>query len=431
MPLDPNSIQSSLQKAKRPELARILSGVWNISLTEYSGNLWKTFATPTPLEVELRQAFETEFCRMGFTEEQIQSYCEELERTRVLQTATHLTASEGPTFLALHNLALLGMPQGETYFVGSYSGVPFANAAWSGCLNFSNRIDLESVISENAPGFSELKRAHNDRVRDSSDKRISLIPGKMRDVRVFQSRIPEKMADLMNHFSEPILGISPKAEAGDDFTKWASQFCTNQLGKIFPSKSIIYFDLNEVISNYLALVIADSNHPIYRLFFDHTVQNSVFAVFPSDTPLFTVDVNYKNKMRQESVVLNGDKLLSQNYKLKLTPENLINEIKSGALCPGLFLGFTALSFINGFICFGSFEQVEYLAEFKQKWLKLDLLDKEIVHKSNTCAFTSGRCVDESGEGIHPLDLQLGLEMKFNANQTVGKLMEPLLSRLLA
>ena len=430
MSFDAKSIQSALQKAKRPELARILSGVWNISLTEYSGSLWETTAAPPPLEVELRQAFATEFCRIGFTEEQAQKYSAELERTRVLQTATHLTASEGPTFLALHHLALLGMPQGETYFVGSYSGVPFANAAWSGCLNFSNRIDLESVISVHAPGFAELKRADNDRVRDSSERRISLIPGKMRDVRVFQSRIPEKMADLMAHFSEPILEISPKAKTGDDFTKWASQFCTNQLGKIFPSKSIIYFDLNEVIRNYLVLVIANSNHPINRLFFDHAVRDSVFAVFPSDTPLFTVDVNYKNKMRQESVVLNGDELQSQNYKLKLTQENLINEIKSGALCPGLFLGFTALSFINGFICFGSFEQVEYLAGFKQKWIKLDLLDNEIVDMSNTSSFTSGRCVDESGEGIHPLDLLLGLEMSFNENQTVGELMEPLLYRLL-
>ena len=205
MSFDAKTIQVALQTAKRPELARILSGVWNISLNEYSTSLWKTISEPPSLEVELRQAFETEFCRIGFTEEQAQSYCTELERTRVLQTATHLTASEGPTFLALHHLALLGMPKGETYFVGSYSGVPFANAAWSGCLNFSNRIDLESVISVHAPGFADLKRADKDRVRDSSDRRISLIPGKMRDVRVFQSRIPKKMAELMTHFSETIL----------------------------------------------------------------------------------------------------------------------------------------------------------------------------------------------------------------------------------
>ena len=114
MSFDAKSIQSALQKAKRPELARILSGVWNISLTEYSGSLWKTTTAPPPLEVELRQAFETEFCRIGFTEEQSQSYCKELERTRILQTATHLTASEGPTFLALHHLSLRRMRPGKT-----------------------------------------------------------------------------------------------------------------------------------------------------------------------------------------------------------------------------------------------------------------------------------------------------------------------------
>ena len=129
-------------------------------------------------------------------------------------------------------------------------------------------------------------------------------------------------------------------------------------------------------------------------------------------------------------MLNGDELHGQNYRLKLTPENLINEIKSGALCPGLFIGFTAFSFVNGFVCFGSFEQVEYLAEFKKKWMALDLLDNEIVHNSNTSAFTSGRCVDDSGEGIFPLDMLFGLEIKLNENQTVQELLEPLLSRLL-
>ena len=79
MSFDAKSIQGALQKAKRPELARILSGAWNISLNEYSSSLWETTAAPPPLEVELRQAFETEFCRIGFTKGQAQSYCAELE----------------------------------------------------------------------------------------------------------------------------------------------------------------------------------------------------------------------------------------------------------------------------------------------------------------------------------------------------------------
>ena len=119
MSLDAKSIMGALQKAKRPELARILSGVWNMSLSEYSTSLWETTSEPPSMEVELRQAFETEFCRIGFSEEQAQIYSAELESARVIQTATHLTSSEGPTFLALHHLALLAIPPGKSYFIGS------------------------------------------------------------------------------------------------------------------------------------------------------------------------------------------------------------------------------------------------------------------------------------------------------------------------
>ena len=48
MSLNVKFIQGALQKAKRPELARILSRVWNISLIEYSGSLWEpTSETPS------------------------------------------------------------------------------------------------------------------------------------------------------------------------------------------------------------------------------------------------------------------------------------------------------------------------------------------------------------------------------------------------
>jgi len=88
-----------------------------------------------------------------------------------------------------------------------------------------------------------------------------------------------------------------------------------------------------------------------------------------------------------------------------------------------------LSFINGLTCFGSFEQVEYLAEFKRRWLKLDLLEQEVVRTVNISALTSGRCVDEAQAVVHPLDLLLGLEWSFPENITVGELMKPLLGRL--
>lgn len=429
MPLDRKSIRTLLQNANRPVLADILEKLWELPLLEYSASLWEKPASTPPMEKALQEAFESEFSRIGLSYEQAREFCDSLEKTRILQTATHLTATEGPTFLALHQLALLGLPPHETYFVGSFSGVPFANSAWSGCLNYSKRFDLEALISPQAAEFTELKRSDADRSRDSAERRISLIPGKMRDARVFQSRIPQKLVNLRPFFADPIRKISPATVCGDDFTVWASQFCTNQLRQIIPQKSLLYFDLNEVIRNYLLKVLQNSTHPLHRLLFERKIRESVFAEFPAETPLFTVEVLHKNKIRQEALIIQDEMLKSQNYQLELSQQKIIHELETGRLCPGLFLVFTSLSFINGLTCFGSFEQVEYLAEFKRRWLKLDLLEKEAVRTVNISALTSGRYVDEAQAVVHPLDLLLGLECSFPENITVGELMKPLLGRL--
>ena len=54
MVFNKKSIQDALQKAKRPELARILSGAWDIPLTEYSTSLWETISEHPSMELELR-----------------------------------------------------------------------------------------------------------------------------------------------------------------------------------------------------------------------------------------------------------------------------------------------------------------------------------------------------------------------------------------
>ena len=429
MPLDTKTICRLLQNANRPELAKILGEVWETPLLDYADQLWEKPVAPPPFEIELREAFEIEFCRIGYTEIEAKAYSTALDRTRVLQTATHLTVSEGPTFLALHHLSLLGLPVAETYFVGAFSGVPFANAAWSGCLNFSNRFDLETVIDPKAPGFAELKRAESDRYRDSTERRISFIPGSMRDSRVYQSKVPEKLTSLLPYISEPIRKYVPVVKPGDEFTAWASQFSAAQMRKIMPGKSVLYFDLNEVIRTYLILVLKNSQHPLFRFLFEPTIRKTVLDEFSPETPLFTVEVHHKNKIRQETVVFKDDMLQSQNFQLEVSPEKIIKALESGTLCPGLFITFTTLCFINALICFGSFEQVEYLAEFRRKWLKLGFLEQEIVRAVNTSALTSGRCIEESGVAVNPLDLLLGFRWSFMENQTVGELMRPLLPRL--
>jgi len=429
MLLNKNNIGDLLNKAKRPILSRILEEVWDIPVSEYACSLWHKTTNSPPMENALREAFEKEFLRIGIGLDEVKVFLNRLEKTRVIQTATHLTASEGPTFLALHHLSLLGMPQQETYFVGAYSGVPFANSAWSGCLNYSNRFELEDVISRQYKGFSDLKRSDFDRLRDSSERRISLISGDMRDMLVFQSKINEKLVSQIPYFADPIRVLTPDAKIGEDFSIWATQFCTNQLRHIIKDKSIIYFDINEVVRSYLIKVLKKSDHPLHAIFFNSKIREKVLGFFPTEMPIFFIDAFYKNKIRQQSVCLKNGVLFCQNYQLELTLENILRELEKGKLCPSLFLVFTTLSFLNGLICFGSFEQVEYLADFRNRWLKNDFLDKEFVYSANVSAFTSGLCIDDAARKISPLDLILGLDWDFNENIKVGELIKPLLPRM--
>jgi hypothetical protein len=172
---------------------------------------------------------------------------------------------------------------------------------------------LESVIDPKAPGFAELKRAESDRYRDSTERRISFIPGSMRDSRVYQSKVPEKLTSLLPYIAEPIRKYVPVVKPGDEFTAWASQFSAAQLRKIMPGKSVLYFDLNEVIRTYLILVLKNSQHPLFRFLFEPTIRKTVLDEFSPETPLFTVEVHHKNKIRQETVVFKDDMLQSQNF----------------------------------------------------------------------------------------------------------------------
>ena len=426
---DKNNIKNLLNKAKRPILASILEKVWDLPVSEYAYSLWQKKVNLPPMENELKEAFEKEVLRIGIGLNESKVFLNRLEETRVIQTATHLTATEGPTFLALHHLSLSGMPPQETYFVGAYSGVSFTNSAWSGCLNFSNRFDLADVISPKYKGFSDLKRSDSDRMRDSSERRISLIPGDMRNKLVFQSKIPERLVDQSAHFSDPIRKLMPPAKKGNDYSIWATQFCANQLRYIIKDKSIIYFDINEVVRSYLIKVLQKSDHPLHTIFFNSKISEKILGYFPPEVPFFSIEANYKNKFRQESVYLKNGLLFSQNYQIEISLKNILRDLEKGILCPSLFLVFTTLSFLNGLICFGSFEQVEYLADFKRRWLKNDLLDKEVVYSVNVSAFTSGLCLDEEERTISPLDLILGIDWDFNENITIGNLVKPLLSRM--
>ena len=127
MKSDKKTFINLLKKNDKPFISDILEKIWELPIYKYADNLWKNTTNSISMEKELKDAFAKEFLRVGLKMDKVKLFSDRLERIRVIQTSTHLTASEGPTFLALHYLSLLKMPCEYTYFVGAYSGVPFSN----------------------------------------------------------------------------------------------------------------------------------------------------------------------------------------------------------------------------------------------------------------------------------------------------------------
>lgn len=423
-----SKLLESLRIKGRNQLANILEKRGSMPVAEYSAALYD-YQSPCALEPELYQAFCQELQRLGYSQTLLVSIMAHLEQKRILQTATHLTASEGATFFALHWLATLGLSSENPYLVGAFSGVPFSNSAWSGCLNYSNRHALDHLISPQSPVYSNLLRAEKDRGRDTKERRLSLIPSSQRDALVFRSLVSEQTPLILRDLLPELKSLFPEIDTGNSYSLWALQSCQRVSTRLFRQK-VVYFDLNEVISSYLQLVFTKSGHPLYQFFFDNSFQKRVLAEFDKDLPLFTTSYQEKEKEKWSVLKLNGQHLESPQQRFAVTPDSLGEALGTGKLCPGVFLTFTILSFLNGFKCLGSFEQVEYLAEFQEKWLRLGLLEEQVVRNSPTDGLTTGRFVDAERQPVFPLDIVLGTSWEFPEGICVQDLIEPLFPQLL-
>ncbi|MBF0280552.1 MAG: hypothetical protein HQM13_22335 [SAR324 cluster bacterium] len=418
-----------LKNNGRFQLAKILEKCGEMPVIEYSQKLYD-YPVPCQLEPELLQAFQIEFERLEFAGPELGKILTDLEQNRILQTSTHLTASEGPTFFAIHWLASLGLPSQNSYLIGAFSGVSFSNSAWPGCLNFGPLYTVSQLLNSESPLYQELLRAEKDRGKDTGERRISLLPGTLRDALVYRAPIPERFSQILPYLCSELKSVFSETQIGSSYSRWAIQSCQNVSNRLFEHKKILYFDLNEVIAQYLQMTLTQSTHFLYRLFFDDPLQKRVLQEFGPDVPFFTAPLIKKNKVKWETLTIEKKILKGSHQQIPLTPEAIVDALGKGKVCPGIFLTFTVLSFLNGFKCLGSFEQIEYLTQFKEKWQRLGLLDQQTIENVKTDGLTTGRFLDEGGMPVFPLDVILGTEWRVDEKSRMQDLIEPLLPRLL-
>lgn len=383
-------------------LAQVFKKHWQTQLSDFVGTL--QVEKSINLEKELKEAFLEEWIESGISMSNAEKLIQQLESYPVLQTSHHVTPTNGPTFLAYDLIASASFSEEKTYLVAASTGVPFSNAAWTGALSYGD-IPLDDLLEVGSKAHLHAQRSLNDRIADGNqDKRISIIPSKQRDQLVFGTKIQDFQLAMYNQLSNRLKGIIKPVDRFEIYSHWACDICSHIQQKILNRSSILYFDINRVISKYLVKVLKNThNHLILEILFSSDVNELLNKSF--GFPVFFL-TGYKGKksFKIESLRwVNGASQGDKSGERKYTKEELIDDLENYILCPGIFLQFLVLRFINGIKCLGSFNQLEYLEDYRKRWQELDFDFELKLEPDVDESLTTGRLLDDSGTPIWPLD----------------------------
>lgn len=360
---------SELNKAGKGALASHIEKNWDLTLLNYSAKL-HSFRPIKPLESIFIKALASEFTRLGLAKPKQDKIFTYLKTHRNLQSAPHISPAEKPRYFFINYLHSLSLKKSEPHLVAMFSGVPFSN--------------------KTRPGRLATKAGD-----------INLTPSAMQDDLVYQSKITEGMIKNIENLDPKLKKLLPKAKIGESYTAWALKAVQKVEGN-FLHGSPVFFDFNEVAKNYLLLAFKDDSHPLTELLF----QKENLALLED---LFKGEVFFYGRSKDKypstlSYHLKVGALQSNKSKVVLSKENLIYELEKNSLCIGLPLAFLIFAFMNEFLCCGSFAQVEYLPQYKEKFSKIPVLSK-IIKNSPVGALTTGGF--SSHLGLHALDMVLG------------------------
>lgn len=378
-----SALLTQISQTEKPHLHKKIKQNYEKSCLEYSREIWE-YRPVLKIEPLLERAFEIELTRLDYDKLESKKIIKYFSRTRTLQTAPHLTPTDKPRFFFINWLTSLALKPKDYYLVAMFSGIPFSNKTRPGRIT-------------------------------SSENEINLFPASMQDALVYRHSVPEKMKQALEKLPKELSKIFPKTKTGSYYTKWALQSTKNLEGKYLNGKSV-FFDFNEVATNYLTLALKKKDHPISKLLFE-TAHCALLSKLFSDEFFF-----YENTVKDGKEVMQGFKLINgslvgRHRRIELSKENLERELSHG-LCPGLPLGFLIFAFFNHTQCLGSFAQVEYLPIYKNKFSKLKVLAKYKIKDAPDGALTTGAFPENTN--LHPLDLALGEKFAFDETTPYGE-----------
>jgi hypothetical protein len=405
-----------LRESGREKLADLVEKQGTQTIREYSKEL---VATSHNVDIDplLLQAFSEEMNRVGISSDIQKSALESFQSRRFIQTGPHLTPSISPRMSFISWFSSLSL-EGEPYIEFSYSAIPFSNNMMPGAITWS------PSASKFGP-FKEKKNITTGSIENISKEDVSayrwIVAKKFRDMLVFGSEIAESTVSVIGQIDPYYKDMFGSPKPGESYTAWALDVRRRIMKKILPEKNIVLVDGNEVVRNYLLLGLRDEGHNISKLFQKlETLEKALISA-----PLGFRNYVSGKKTKQEAVHLRGGILVSEHHEDRaFTKEILVNLLESRELCPGSFLFFYVLTFLNHVSCAGSFVQAEYLPKFQTNLKNLGFLPDKQIQQAPVSVIATGMFPDDTY--FHALDCALGKEYTYDETLTLSEVITPLL-----
>lgn len=413
-----------------PNLSQVFSQNQHVPLNEYSSRLFDT--EKGEIEPELLQAFKKEWQSSGWCQTDITKASAQLEKYPVIQTSHHITPTNGPTFLTLDMICLCGLAPDLHYLVGANSGVAFSNSAWSGALSYQT-IPLAQLLLEGSQAYHQAVKSNQERVcHGNNENRYSLIPARQRDQLSYGVKITENIYNKYAQLNAELKNRLPKMEIGKQYNRWAVKTCEQIQKTILNQPNIFYFDINQVITNYLIKIIEkeDIHHPVFQVFFGKIADEfwTAFKKYPAFMGSYSGKKSYKvDQLYWEKQGLIGKKTTYPINK----PEDLLALFQGKEICPAVLITFFILKFINRIRCLGSFNQIEYLENIKSTLLDFPSGWNLDLNHAAESMLTTGR-IFKFDKPYWPLDLFLdkaSIDVQAFAEYPMIKFWQPIIDQL--
>ena len=226
-------------------------------------------------------------------------------------------------------------------------------------------------------------------------------------------------------------------------------FLNYKLWKYYFDKSIrestpemIYLQSNQIILNILINMIEDKNALVSLILFDPEVRRIFLKNFEGipgcwgesmGSQLFWAVVDKKKYKRFIRLSLDdaSNSLIGDNFQIELERETILDALKTKKIIATIFFDYLILSFIDGYMMLGGFNQLDYLPQMQEAHI-ISMIDymiemqqahikslKEIGMNDLAEEFAS-RVTDGLICGMFPFDFDSGIDLIWHYNSRDGK-----------